>query len=1044
MRLFKSRKSIENVSSTSTSPTPSQSFSTAITNYQQIAGKTKSPSSSSTSSTTSCSTVEAVTTAGATPSLQQISSSSLPDLYDSPVKILSCSNLATNATSLQDSIAEKEMDIDRASNVCSNSCKRKTSSISNNTNLKLNEFPLNMITTGRSRHSLPGVNSNSSSLYDKKHSLPTSAVATSSSMLKEYTGTRSIDGTINGNVNSSLMQQCTNNNSNKSVGPVVIGNKSCNNVFTWGKKMGRKLDLLKRHSTSGSEPILKNHSDLKNIFFHPASVVTSNGTTSTLKKCKSGPISPDIHPLQKCATLTRERQNTLKSFFHRIGSTGMLSHKSHNLIKQQAISDQQSLYRSSSTSQLTTSASYIKCDDPTEGVSLANECPPSPGQISNSSQKSSSCDNLENMSMTPETPRKGNFPYAFLRSKLSVLPEENGGSVLKKSLNNIPSSTTYGEDSLSLCSSNLYHQKKVIYRNSVIKRYSSDDSTISNCSISLNNTNTLPTSTTSKPAMSEDISRNNSITSKDWEPMYQRLSSCLSSNESGYDSDGGALNLLNPTANAKRNSLSSMNSTTSTATSNGSGSSSSSNHSTAALHSNNGVIYDYETATIRRRFRQIRLEKQFDTDFIGLILSPKSVTVNVAVNNDHQLLHQQEQQQIRYLIVEIDEFGLAQRDGRLRIGDEIVNVNGHYLRGLQSFERVQKLLCTFIDNYIDLVIAHDEIASVSDFCTKIKIDCGDKDTIQNVQQCDSIMKKRLSYSQRSHSSDSLSSFDLCGIQVIEQKLEDDVDSMTLRRCSTPKTPMTPMISNSTQIEYKPVYVNNHRTITIPKSDDEKWQMLKQNTSTSALNTSNRLSLRNSINHSSINCRTSRSHSLLSKSPRLCSSRLSLFSGKSFKIDVTDTSNEDEDHNQPTLNTTETGSNAITLIHKSSNINTSNIDDSSCGSDIATNGQGHNRSSVQNITFFKGVGMKSLGFSIVGGHDSPKGIMGIYVKTVFPNGQASDEGTLRAGDEIIEINGISLDGMSHHETISIFKNIREGAVNMKVLRRKLQKTKSLGN
>lgn len=418
--------------------------------------------------------------------------------------------------------------------------------------------------------------------------------------------------------------------------------------------MSRKLELLKRHSTSGSEPILKNHSDLKNIFYHPASAVTSNGTTSTLKKCKSGPISPEDHPLQKCATLTRERQNTLKSFFHRIGSTGMLSHKSHNLIKQQAINDQQSLYRSSSTSQLSTTPSYVKCDDPTEGVSLASECP------SACSQKSSSCDNLENMAMTPEAPRKGNFPYAFLRSKLSVLPEENGGSVLKQSLNNINSSTLYGEDSISLCSSSLRHQKKVIHRNSVIKRYSSDDSAISNYS-TICNTNTLPTTTPSITVMSEDISRNNSITSKDWEPMYQRLSSCLSSNESGYDSDGGALNLLNPTANEKRNSLSSMNSTTSTATSNGSGSSSSSNHSVALLHSNNGVIYDYETATIRRRFRQIRLEKQFDTDFIGLILSPKSVTVNVAINNDHQFLHQQEQQQIRYLIVEIDEFGLAQR-----------------------------------------------------------------------------------------------------------------------------------------------------------------------------------------------------------------------------------------------------------------------------------------------------------------------------------------------------------------------------------------------
>lgn len=97
----------------------------------------------------------------------------------------------------------------------------------------------------------------------------------------------------------------------------------------------------------------------------------------------------------------------------------------------------------------------------------------------------------------------------------------------------------------------------------------------------------------------------------------------------------------------------------------------------------------------------------------------------------------------------------------------------------------------------------------------------------------------------------------------------------------------------------------------------------------------------------------------------------------------------------------------------------------------------------------------MGFSIVGGRDSPKGNMGIFVKTVFPSGQAADDGTLQAGewrkkyfnlfsdaqtvsitgDEIVEINGLSVQGMSHAETIGLFKNVREGTIVLKILRRK---------
>ncbi|XP_068599723.1 inaD-like protein [Brachionichthys hirsutus] len=77
------------------------------------------------------------------------------------------------------------------------------------------------------------------------------------------------------------------------------------------------------------------------------------------------------------------------------------------------------------------------------------------------------------------------------------------------------------------------------------------------------------------------------------------------------------------------------------------------------------------------------------------------------------------------------------------------------------------------------------------------------------------------------------------------------------------------------------------------------------------------------------------------------------------------------------------------------------------------------------------GSEGLGFSVVGGFGSPHGDLPIYVKTVFSKGAAAVDGRLKRGDQILTVNGESLQGASHEQAVAVLKKQR-GSVTLDIL------------
>ncbi|XP_061883352.1 multiple PDZ domain protein-like isoform X2 [Entelurus aequoreus] len=69
------------------------------------------------------------------------------------------------------------------------------------------------------------------------------------------------------------------------------------------------------------------------------------------------------------------------------------------------------------------------------------------------------------------------------------------------------------------------------------------------------------------------------------------------------------------------------------------------------------------------------------------------------------------------------------------------------------------------------------------------------------------------------------------------------------------------------------------------------------------------------------------------------------------------------------------------------------------------------------------GSSGLGFSIIGGFGSPHGDLPIYIKTIFTKGAAMEDGRLKAGDQIIAVNRQCLEGVTHAEAVDFLKKTK---------------------
>ena len=74
----------------------------------------------------------------------------------------------------------------------------------------------------------------------------------------------------------------------------------------------------------------------------------------------------------------------------------------------------------------------------------------------------------------------------------------------------------------------------------------------------------------------------------------------------------------------------------------------------------------------------------------------------------------------------------------------------------------------------------------------------------------------------------------------------------------------------------------------------------------------------------------------------------------------------------------------------------------------------------------------LGLTVVGGVDTA--LRHLFVKDILPNSPASNSCSLKTGDQLVEVNGEVLEGLSHADALRILRNL-PSVVRLVVLRKR---------